>query len=56
MGKLIVKLLLAYLIGAMLGASAALIAVEYDLNIGVTLFVAALITCVVDFTLLRAEF
>lgn len=56
MGRFIFKALLAYAIGAMFGASAALIAVEYGYNIVVTLTIAALLTIIVDFGILRAEF
>lgn len=56
MGNLIIKTILAYAVGAMLGACAALLAIEYDWNMGVTLIVAMLLTVLVDFTILRVEF
>lgn len=55
MFKLVIKILLAYLIGAMLGACAALLAMEYNWDILITITVAMVVTLLVDFFLLRAD-
>lgn len=56
MGRLIFKAILAYSIGAMFGASAALIAVEYNFNIVAALGFAVAATMIVDFCILRVDF
>lgn len=54
--KFFLKALLAYTVGALLGACAALLAVEYDWNVILALSVAMVITAGVDFVILGAEF
>lgn len=56
MRRLIIKIVLAYMIGAMLGACAAMLALEYNYSFFAAITVAMIVTIIIDFTILRDTF
>lgn len=55
MWRVIVKLTLAFVVGALFGACGALWAMEYNWNITLTLVLVMLATAGVDYALVRAQ-